>query len=109
MSDLHIFNKMILFIMVITMLKYNGIKIIEAKGFKMRLLGFMFKKNISYGLLFKNCRSIHTFFMKDKIDVILTDKEDNIIKTYKNLEKNKIIIGSKKVKNIYELPNGTIK
>ena len=109
MSDLHIFNKMILFIMVIIMLKYNGIKIIEAKGFKMRLLGFMFKKNISYGLLFKNCRSIHTFFMKDKIDVILTDKEDNIIKTYKNLEKNKIIIGSKKVKNIYELPKGTIK
>ena len=43
MSDLHIFNKMLLFIMVINMLEYNGIKIIEARGFKMRLLGFMFK------------------------------------------------------------------
>ena len=47
--------------------------------------------------------------MKDKIDVLLTDKEDNIIKTYKNLSKNKIIIGSKIVKNIYELPKNTIK
>lgn len=91
------------------MLEYNGVKIIEAKGFKMRLLGFMFKKNINCGLLFKNCRSIHTFFMKDKIDVLLTDKEDNIIKKYKNLSKNKIIIGSKRVKNIYELPKNTIK
>ena len=91
------------------MLEYNGIKIVEAKGFKMRLLGFMFKKNINYGLLFKNCRSIHTFFMKNKIDVILTDKDDNIIKTYKSLEKNKIIIGQKKVKNVYELPLGTLK
>lgn len=109
MSDLHIFNKMILFIMVRNMEQYNGIKIIEAKNFKTRLLGFMFKKNINYGLLFKNCRSIHTFFMKEKIDVILADKEDNIIKIYKSLEKNKIIIGSKKVKNIYELPNGIIK
>ena len=109
MSDLHIFNKMLLFIMVINMLEYNGVKIIEARGFKMRLLGFMFKKNINYGLLFKNCRSIHTFFMKDKIDVLLTDKEDNIIKTYKNFSKNKIIIGSKIVKNIYELPKNTIK
>ena len=89
--------------------EYNGIKIVEAKGFKMRLLGFMFKKNINYGLLFKNCRSIHTFFMKNKIDVILTDKDDNIIKTYKSLEKNKIIIGQKKVKNVYELPLGTLK
>ncbi len=95
--------------MVINMLEYNGIKIVEAKGFKMRLLGFMFKKNINYGLLFKNCRSIHTFFMKNKIDVILTDKDDNIIKTYKSLEKNKIIIGQKKVKNVYELPLGTLK
>ena len=95
--------------MVINMLEYNGIKIVEAKGFKMRLLGFMFKKNINYGLLFKNCRSIHTFFMKNKIDVILTDKDDNIIKTYKSLEKNKIIIGPKTVKNVYELPFGTLK
>ena len=109
MLDLHFFYKMILFIMVINMLEYNGIKIVEAKGFKMRLLGFMFKKNINYGLLFKNCRSIHTFFMKNKIDVILTDKDDNIIKTYKSLEKNKIIIGQKKVKNVYELPLGTLK
>ena len=46
--------------------------------------------------------------MKDKIDVIATDKDDNIIKTYKSVSKNKIIITPKNTKNIYELPKGTI-
>ena len=46
--------------------------------------------------------------MKDKIDVIATDKDDNIIKTYKSVSKNKIIIAPKSTKNIYELPKGTI-
>ncbi len=91
------------------MLYYNGVKIKEAKDFKDRLLGFMFKKNINHGLLFKKCRSIHTFFMKEKIDVIATDKNDNIIKTYKNIKPWKILIAPKSTNNIYELPKGTIK
>lgn len=90
------------------MLEFKNIQIKEAKSFKERLIGLMFKKNITYGLLFKNCRSIHTFFMKDKIDVIATDKDDNIIKTYKSVNKNKIIIAPKNTRNIYELPKGTI-
>ena len=40
MSDLHIFNKMLLFITVINMLEYNGVKIIEAKGF---IVGYYLK------------------------------------------------------------------
>ena len=53
-------------------LKLNNkyIDIIEAKSFKMRLYGLMGKTNIDYGMLFSECNSIHTFFMKEDIDDI---------------------------------------
>ncbi len=91
------------------MLKFEDVNIKKADNFFKRLLGFMFKRNIKYGLLFNNCRSIHTFFMLNKIDVIATDKNDEIIKTYKSVKPWKIIIAPKNTKNIYELPAGTIK
>ena len=91
------------------MLKFNNLEIKIAKSFKDRLFGLMFKKNITCGLLFKNCNAIHTFFMKDEIDVIATDKSDNILKEYKNVKRNKILIAPKGTKNIYELPKNTLK
>lgn len=90
------------------MLEFNNVKIKIAKNFKDRLFGLMLKKNINNGLLFKNCRSIHTFFMLEEIDVIATDKNDKIIKTYKNIKPCRILIAPKKTKNIYELPKNTI-
>ena len=62
------------------MLKFDNLEIKTAKSFKDRLIGLMFKKNINYGLLFKHCKSIHTFFMLDEIDVVAADNDDNIIK-----------------------------
>ena len=47
-----------------------------------RFLGLMFKKNIDYGLYFPKCNSIHTFFMKENIDVIMCDKDNTIIYYY---------------------------
>ena len=81
--------------MVIIMLNFNKLEIKEAKRFKDRLLGLMFKKNISYGLLFKHCKSIHTFFMLEEIDVIATDNDDNILKRYKNIKPWRILIAPK--------------
>ena len=54
-------------------------KIIIAKNFKDKLLGLMGKENINYGLLIKNCKSIHTYFMKENIDVLLLDQENRIL------------------------------
>jgi len=87
----------------------DKIEIYEAKTFKQRLLGLMFKKNINYCLLFKNCNSIHTFFMKENIDVVMTDKNDTILFIKKNLKKNKIILPKKGVYNTYEFPANFIK
>lgn len=74
-----------------------------------RFLGFMFKKNIECALCFPKCNSIHTFFMLKPIDVIMTDKNYNILYVYKNFKPNKIILPKKNVYYTFELPINTIK
>ena len=69
-----------------------------------RFLGLMFKKNIDYGLCFPKCNSIHTFFMKVSIDVIMTDKNYKILYIFNNLKPNKIILPKKNVYYTFELP-----
>lgn len=86
--------------------KNKEIELIECKSFYSRLMGFMFKKNINNALLFKKCNSIHTFFMKENIDVIMCDNDNNILYFYKNLKKNKVILPKKNVKMVYETPVG---
>ena len=87
---------------------YNGkeIDIIDCNNFYSRLKGFMFKKKIDYALLFNRCNSIHTFFMKSNIDVIMCDNDNKIIYHYNNLSKNKIIWPKKNVYKTIELPVG---
>ena len=87
--------------------KENEIFIEECNTFFKRLKGFMFKiKPISDGKRFPRCNSIHTFFMFQKIDVIMTDKNNKIIRIYPNLNTNKIILPKKDVYYTYELPVG---
>ena len=85
------------------------IKVEECKGFLNRLKGFMFKLDpIKEGLRFSKCSSIHTYFLFQNIDVIMTDKEHNIIKLYPNLMSERIILPKRKVYYTYELPVGSI-
>ncbi len=81
------------------------IELKECKSFTSRLLGLMFKKNINYALLFDKCNSIHTFFMKENIDVIMCDKDNNILFYYRDLGKRKIIWPKRKVKKVFETPS----
>lgn len=85
---------------------YNNkdINLIQCKSFFARLKGFMFKKNIKNALLFDNCNSIHTFFMKENIDVIMCNKDNLILYYFNNLDKNKIILPKKNVSKTIELP-----
>ena len=87
-------------------LRYNKeeIELIECKTFFSRLRGFMFNKDINHALLFNKCNSIHTFFMKENIDIIMTDKNNKIIYIKNNLSKNKMIWPKRKVYYTYELP-----
>ena len=69
-----------------------------------RFKGFMFKKNINYALCFPKCNSIHTFFMKENIDVYMTDKNNKVLFIFKDLKKNRIILPKKNIYYTYELP-----
>ena len=61
----------------------------------------MFTKDFDYILKIK-CNSIHTFFMKTNIDVILTDKNDKILYIYRNVKPWRIILPKKNVTYTYE-------
>lgn len=87
---------------------HNLVQIEEAKNFKDKFLGLMGKKNFKYGLLFR-CNGIHTFFMKEKIDVILTDKDYKVLYLYRSVHKNRIILPKKDVYYTIELPNNSIR
>ena len=80
------------------------INLTECKSFFTRLKGFMFKKNIDNALLFNKCNSIHTFFMKENIDVLMCDRDFKIIYYYKDLGKNRVILPKRKVYAVIELP-----
>lgn len=86
--------------------KNREIELKECKSFYSRLMGFMFKKNISSALLFNRCDSIHTFFMKENIDVIMCNKDNVILFFYKDLPKNKIIWPKNGVYRVFETPSG---
>lgn len=72
-------------------------------NFKDRLLGLMLKKEkINYCVCFPKCNSIHTFFMKQKIDVFMTDKNNKVIYIKKDLKPWKIILPKRNVYYTYE-------
>ena len=73
-----------------------------------RLTGLMGKKNINYGMFFPNVSSIHTFFMKESIDVIGLNNKMIVTSIYENVKPNKILI-LKDAKHTLELPKGKSK
>jgi len=68
--------------------KYN---IIVADNFYKRLTGLIGKKNIDFGMLFPKCNAIHTYFMKENIDIVGLDENNEVIYKYENLDKNRVI------------------
>lgn len=74
-----------------------------------RMKGLMGKKNIDFALFFNHCNNIHTFFMKEPIDVLYIDKNSMIVYIDKPINPWKIGKIIKKSKSIIELPQGTVK
>lgn len=71
-----------------------------------RLKGLMFKKTpINDIYLFPKCSSIHTYFMKQNIDVCIIDKNNVITYVKSDVKKRSIII--KKGYSTLEMPLGT--
>lgn len=79
-----------------------------ADTFSKKFWGLMGKKNIKKGIFFPKTRSIHTFFMKEAIDIIMIDKNNKVVYYKKNVPKGKIII-KKEAYHTIELPVNSLK
>ena len=89
----------------------NNYKIEVANNFYKRLTGFIGKKNINYGILFPKCNKIHTYFMKENIDIVGLDENNEVIYKYENLAKNKVVKVANSIKktSILEMPASSTK
>jgi len=85
-------------------------KLIFAESFKDRLFGLIFK-TIKMGQAFaiRDCNSIHTIWMRYKIDVIFLNKDNEIIKLYESLKQFRITAAVKDANCVIEFPEFTIK
>ena len=78
-------------------------KIIYANTFYLKLKGLMFQKDINYGMYFPYTNKLHTFFMRENIDIIGLDNNNKICDIYHNIKPNKIIILKNSIHTL-ELP-----
>ncbi len=94
-------------------LKVNKEKypILLANTFYKRLTGLIGKTNINYGMLFPKCNSIHTYFMKENIDILGLNENNEVIYKYENLNSNRIIkiSNTPKKTSILEMPANSTK
>jgi uncharacterized membrane protein (UPF0127 family) len=90
--------------------KLIGSEIKEAKSFMDRTVGLMFKNSMNGydGLLLSPCPSIHTFFMRFKIDVIFMDKSYSIVKIIRDIKPWRMSRMYFKAYYCLELPSGRL-
>lgn len=86
------------------------VKLIEANTFFQRLKGLKFVLGpLDYGVRFPNKKSSNTNFLFEKIDVILTDKDEKILFLFENVGTERKIRRRKNVYNTYFVPVKTVK
>lgn len=79
------------------------------KSFYQKLKGFMFQfETINKGFVFPKTNSIHTFFMFQKIDIVMTDKDNCILYMAENFDTERIILPKRNVYYTYELPLNSV-
>ena len=81
-------------------------KTLIKKGF-----GLTFLNNFENfdGFLIKNCKIIHSFFMRFSFDVLFLNSDYQVIAMYSGFKPFRISKFHKKSKYVLELPKGTIK
>lgn len=81
-----------------------------ADSFFTRLKGLMFRKEPiqNEGLWIIPCNSVHMFFMKFSIDVVLLNKQNEVVKVYSRLRPWGMTKPIKAAYSTLELPAGAI-
>ena len=81
-----------------------------AESFLDRLFGLIFKNlKKGHGFAMMDCNSIHTFWMRYKIDVVFLDKNNEIIKLYESFKQFRMTPLIKGACCVIEFPECTIR
>ncbi len=90
--------------------KNRKVKLMEANTFWERLRGLKFVLGpLEYGVRFPKKKRANTNFLFERVDVILTDKDEKIIHMIEKLGTEKKVRRRRHVENIYFVPIGTVK
>lgn len=84
------------------------LKVHFLKNFLDKSIGLLNAEQVN-SVYFKTRFGIHTFGMKFPIDVIILDKNNNVVKLAENLKSNKIFLWNPRFNKVIELPKGEIK
>ena len=81
-----------------------------ADSFWKRLVGLMFRKQVSsgFGIWIKPCRSIHTMWMRMTIDVYFIDDAGMVIGVKKAVRPWQIALAPNNTQSVLETPVGMI-
>ena len=88
----------------------NKIKFKTVIRFKDRIKGYRFYLYpIKEGLCYPKKKMINTYFVCQKLDIVVTDKENNILAIYPSIKTEKFVRPRLKAYYIYLLPEGSSK
>ena len=87
-----------------------GQGVVVADTWQMRTKGLIGRSKLDSGegLLIKNCKAIHTWFMRFPIDVVFMDKNYCVVKTISQLKPFRLAFGGRSAQHTLELPSDTI-
>lgn len=76
-----------------------------AKTFWRRFCGLMGRKSIEpyEGMLFPHCRSIHTFFMRFSLDVVLLDRDAVVVDVIESFSPWRLLWPRSHVRHVLEM------
>lgn len=91
-------------------IKNEKIEVIEKNGFWDRFRGLKFVlEPINYAVKFPKRNWFNSNFLCQKVDIVFTDKNENILYMREHLETEKTIFPKQRAHNVYLFPLGTIK
>jgi len=96
-------------------LKKTGLELIPkcrlATSFGPRFLGLMGRSGLSAdeAILFPKCNSIHTFFMRFPIDVVLVSDKGEVVEVVEAMRAWRLLMPRKNVRHVVEMAAGRCK
>ena len=101
-------------LMKTAVLTKNGKTIVEsvemALGFWQRSWGLLGRKSLgaNRAIYLAPCASVHTFFMRFRLDLVFLDREGRVIKIRRDVRPYRVVCGGRGVHGVLELESGCL-